>query len=349
MATIKLRKLIREEVRKALGEHNVQPYAKKAIIYKLKPDTSNSMYLVIYTSNDDDYFGFDELPFTKVSGTNESNFVILYKLDNASKGVIKALGNRLPEVQSPQQVGSFKDDEEFVLANPSDLIEVPESILKEEKNILKGVKIKTGIFEFPESKLIKLFGSFLAVKPGSAKRGQYSVEYVADLDVDALVSLLKSNKDYSTLNPGYAINVSYKGNDMVSIDAKGLPKDVISTLVAIGEKDYNTENLVSLQVSDQSDFENPEELYLPAVVQSAVGEFSPSADPEDDDAYSDEIDRYLSKVEKALLVLGKKAVPGMKKYAKEDGYVIFQLPTELDAQTQSKLKTVFKGVKSIKF
>lgn len=129
MKASEFKKLIREEVRKALKEHNIQPYPKKAVIYKLKPDSSNSMYLVIYTSNDDDYFGFDELPFTKVSGTNEGNFVILYKLDKASKGVIKALGNRLPEVQSPQQVGSFKDGEEFVLANPSDLIEVPESQL----------------------------------------------------------------------------------------------------------------------------------------------------------------------------------------------------------------------------
>jgi len=129
MKVSQLKQIIREEIHKALKEHNVQPYAKKAAIYKLKSDTSNSMYLVIHTSNDDDYFGFDKLPFNKVSGTNEGNFVILYKLDRASKGVIKALGNRLPEVQSPQQVGSFKDDEEFVLANPSDLIPVPESQL----------------------------------------------------------------------------------------------------------------------------------------------------------------------------------------------------------------------------
>lgn len=129
MKVSQLKQIIREEIHKALKEHNVQPYAKKAVIYKLKSDTSNSMYLVIHTSNDNDYFGFDKLPFNKVSGTNEGNFVILYKLDRASKSVIKALGNRLPEVQSPQQVGSFKDDEEFVLANPSDLIPVPESQL----------------------------------------------------------------------------------------------------------------------------------------------------------------------------------------------------------------------------
>jgi len=124
------RKLIREEVRKVLKKHNIQPYTEKEVIYRLKPDASNAMYLVIYTSNDDDYFRFDKLPFTKVSGTNEGNFVILYKLDKASKGVIKALGNRLPEVQHPEQVGSFEEDEEFVLANPSNLIEVPKSQLR---------------------------------------------------------------------------------------------------------------------------------------------------------------------------------------------------------------------------
>ena len=83
------------------------------------------MYLVIYTSNDDDYFGFDELPFNKVAGTTEDNFVILYKLDQASKGVIKGLGDRLPEIQSAKQVGTYKENKEFVLANPSDLIQAP--------------------------------------------------------------------------------------------------------------------------------------------------------------------------------------------------------------------------------
>jgi hypothetical protein len=221
-------------------------------------------------------------------------------------------------------------------------------ILKEENKVIKNAEAST-ITSFPKSKVQKLFGSFLSIKQGPTK-DDYTNNYVVDLDVDALLSLLKSNKDYSTLNPSYAVNVYYKGNDSISLDAKSLPKDVISALAKAGDKYSDTENLISLQVGNPSDdFENPEEYYLPTVVQSAVGDFAPTVDPEDDDAYSDEVDRYLSKVEKALLVLGKKIVPGMKKYAKEDGYIVFELPTKPDAQTQSKLKTIFKGVKSIEF
>lgn len=147
MKISEFKKLIREEVRAVVKEvHSIKPYSKDSVIYKLKSDTS-SMYLVIYTSNDDDYFGFDKLPFNKlpfnkVAKTTQDNFVILYKLDNASKDVIKALGNRLPEVQSPQQVGTYQEDKEFVLANPLDLVPVSESELKENNKMKKSELVK---------------------------------------------------------------------------------------------------------------------------------------------------------------------------------------------------------------
>ena len=221
-------------------------------------------------------------------------------------------------------------------------------VLKEKNNILKNTKVSTDN-HLLKSKLQQLFGSFLTIKQGPTK-SQYVLEYVVDLDVDALVSLLKSNKDYSVLKQYDAISVYYKGGDSLEIKTEGLPEDVITTLEKVGRKDSNTENLVSLQIGDEADgFENPEEYSLPTVVQSAVGDFSSSADPEDEDAYSDEIDLYLDKIEKALLVLGRKAVPELKKYAKEDGFIIFKLPAKLDVQTKTKLNNLFKGVKSVEY
>jgi len=108
-----------------ITQTGIQPYSEKPIIYKLEGDSSDSsMYVVIYTNEGKDDIGFEKLPFAKVPGTSVSKFVILYKLDKESKGVIKALGNRLPEIQSWKQVGTSKDNEEFVLANPDDLVVV---------------------------------------------------------------------------------------------------------------------------------------------------------------------------------------------------------------------------------
>ena len=223
-------------------------------------------------------------------------------------------------------------------------------VLGEQSKVLKNVKAYTEP-SVPKSRVQKLFGSFLSIKQGPTKK-DYANNYVVDLDVDALLSLLKSNKDYGTVNPSFALDVYYKGHDSISFEAESLPKDVISALAKAGDKVYDAgdENLLTLQIgSDRDGFEFPEKYNLPPAVKSAVGEFNSSADAEDEDAYSDDIDAYLAKIEKALLIVGKKLVPGMKKYAKEDGFITFKLPAKLDAQTKTKIKTLFKGVKSIEF
>ena len=80
------------------------------------------------------------------------------------------------------------------------------------ESVLKDIKVSTSNFDFPTPKLKKIHGSYLTIKQGRTKT-QNDFEYIADLDVDALISLLKSNKDYQTLpvDQNYnTISVYYK-------------------------------------------------------------------------------------------------------------------------------------------
>lgn len=222
-------------------------------------------------------------------------------------------------------------------------------VLQEQQSVLKNITASTIGYDFPVSKFKKLFGSFAIIKKGPTK-SEYTMDYVIDLDVDALVNLLKSNKNYSILDADYAIDVYYKGNDSLDINSDKLPKDIINKLVAVGTKEEDDLNLVNIQIGTETDgFELPDEYSLPKAVELAVGEFSSQADPDDDDAYSNDIDRYLAKIEKALLIAGKKVVPGLKKYTMEDGYIVFELPRKATPEIQSKLKALYKGARSIEF
>ena len=220
------------------------------------------------------------------------------------------------------------------------------------ESVLKDIKVSTSNFDFPTSKLKKIHGSYLTIKQGPTKT-QNDFEYIADLDVDALISLLKSNKDYQTLpvDQNYnTISVYYKKGDDLAIDAKGLPKEVITTLETVGKREM-FKDTVSIQIGDPADnFEDYDSFQLPKVIQSLVGEptFSPEAE-DDMDVYDEEIGKYVRKIEKLLLAAGKKVVPGMKKYAVEDGAIIFELPQQLTAQIKAKLTALYQGAKSVEF
>ena len=221
-------------------------------------------------------------------------------------------------------------------------------VLKEQKNVLKNVTVDHVETTSP-SKFKKLFGSLFAIKKGP-KKTQYTYEYIVDLDVEALIALLKSSKDYSTVNMGYGIDVYYKGSDSMLITTKGLPKDVASAIAAAGRKQEDEIPTVSIQISDpEDDFRVPEDYGIPTVIQSLVGDVKYTGDEDDEDAFEDDINKYVAKIEKALLAAGKKVISGMKKYTIEDGHIIFQLPRKLTPQEQSKLKALYKGAKSVDF
>jgi len=107
---------------------------------------------------------------------------------------------------------------------------------------------------------------------------------------------------------------------------------------------------VAIQIADEEDgFEYPDGYQLPKVIQSIVGDFNPSADPEDDSEFDYELDQYLAKIQKALLAAGKKVIPDLQKYAQEDGFIYLKTSQKITPQIQAKLKALYKGAKSIEF
>ena len=217
-------------------------------------------------------------------------------------------------------------------------------VLKEQKGTLNNVEVSTTTLEFlPLATLKKLFGSFLVIKQGPSE-SEYTTKYTVDLSVDALVSLLKSNKDYSTLVDSTTVDVYYKGNDNISINKKSLPTDVVSTLEKVGFKNESPDQVV-IQISDPADdFGAPDDYSIPTIVQSIVGKPTFSSAAEDN---TDVYDR--EKVEAALLAVGKKVVPGLKKYTIEDGAIIFEIPGKATPNIKAKLKKVYQGAKSVEF
>jgi hypothetical protein len=112
---------------------------------------------------------------------------------------------------------------------------------------------------------------------------------------------------------------------------------------------WKAKHLVSIQVGqDRDGFDIPEKLMLPTVIKNAVGEYTPPKS-DSETAHEKALDRYIAKIEKALLKVGEKVVPGMKLYFAEDGFITFELPMKPDAQTKAKLNTLYKGAKSIEF
>ena len=75
-------------------------------------------------------------------------------------------------------------------------------------------------------------------------------------------------------------------------------------------------NTIAIQIADEEDgFEYPDGYQLPKVIQSIVGDFNPSADPDDESEFDYELDQYLAKIQKALLAAGKKVIPDLQMYA----------------------------------
>jgi hypothetical protein len=131
-------------------------------------------------------------------------------------------------------------------------------VLEYESKMLKNVKAFTqvkiiGRNSLSTAKVQKLFGSFLSIKRGPTRNG-YVNNYVVDLNVDALVSLLKSNKDYKTIDVDYAVEIIFKDNDSVFL--KGLPKDVSKTIVKAGKTDSNISAKATANSSDRKKIED---------------------------------------------------------------------------------------------
>ena len=222
-------------------------------------------------------------------------------------------------------------------------------VVNEATSVIKNAQVSVSN-DMSTSQMNKMFGSFLTVKQGPTI-GKYSDKYVVDLNVDALTSLLKSNKDYTTLGFDYALMVFFKGDDAVDIDSKSIPKDVFTTLEKLGDKSSQKENIVSIQISEpEDDFRVPEDYGMPTVIKSLIGDikYSPDAE-EDEDVFENDINRYVSKIEKLLLSAGRKAVPGLEKYTIEDGAIIFKIKNKGTPDIKAKLKKVFQGAKSIDF
>lgn len=203
------------------------------------------------------------------------------------------------------------------------------------------------------AKFNKLFGEFLTVPSGIKEipKGQfvnYDSKYKAILDLDKLINKLETDKRYSAqVTIDKQVWIYFKGNDAVILD--GLPNDVMATLERY-EKSEPSKNLISIQIGNEQDnFEFPDEYRIPTALKSIVGKPSITADPEDEDLYDQQLTQYLKKVEKTLLAAGKKIVPGMKKYTMEDGFIIFELPTEPTPQIKNKLKQLYKGAMAVEF
>jgi hypothetical protein len=124
-------------------------------------------------------------------------------------------------------------------------------VVNEETSIVKSAQASTDD-DTSASEMNKMFGSFLTVKQGPTK-GKYTNNYVVDLNVDALSSLLKSNKDYTTMNFHDTLMVFYKGSDSLDIISKSLPKDVITTLIKLGDKSNQEQSTtVTVQIGDDA-------------------------------------------------------------------------------------------------
>ena len=226
-------------------------------------------------------------------------------------------------------------------------------VLREEKsNIVKKVRAYPNPLK-PVPKIEKLYGSFLSMKGGGTLKFVADQDNWVSLDVNSMLSLLKSDKNYSVrVGEGSYIIFSHKSNDYtVNLYKDDIPNDVIAALKniqnATPKKVSNNEFFMTLQIDNNNDgFDFPEEYRLPSAIKSKVGKFKM---PANEDAYEDAVDRYVAKVVNALTSLVKRAVPGIEWENTDDGFITYRLPKELDAQTKTKLKTLFKGVKSIKF
>lgn len=203
------------------------------------------------------------------------------------------------------------------------------------------------------AKFNKLFGEFLTVPSGIKEipKGQFvnfDGEYKAILDLDRLINKLETDSRYSALvNLDKLVWIYFKGDDSVALE--GLPKDVTATLEKY-KKSEPSKNLISIQIGNEEDnFDFPDEYRIPTALKAIVGKPSITGDPEDEDLYDQQVTRYLKKVEKTLLAAGKKIVPDMKKYAMEDGFIIFELPTEPTPQIKNKLKQLYKGAMTVEF
>jgi hypothetical protein len=225
-------------------------------------------------------------------------------------------------------------------------------VVNEEASIIKNAQASIDD-DISTSEMNKMFGSFLTVKQGPTKGDYANNKYVVDLNVDALSSLLKSNKDYSTTDFHDTLMVFYKGSDSIDISSKSLPKDVITTLIKLGNKSNQKENtIVTVQIADdaQDDFYDPENYNIPTAIQSMVGKpvFSQAAG-ENEDVYDKEIGKYIRKVEKVLLAAGQKVVPSLEKHTIEDGAIIFKTKGKITPDMKAKLKRVFQGAKIVDF
>ena len=222
------------------------------------------------------------------------------------------------------------------------------------EQVLRGIKITFKVYSGPRmsaGNIKELFGSFVTIKSGPVPIGSKD-ECVIDLDVDALRSALESQQEYTTDEFQGKLEI-YNKETYFQINTADLPQDVVADLTLPKYAHYVWRNkqitpTVDIQIADPSDgFESPMDYELPTAIQSIVGKFPTSVDPEDERAYDAAIDAYLKKIGKALLDVGKKVVPGMKKYAMEDGAFTFKLPALPDAQTEAKLKAAFRGAKEV--
>jgi hypothetical protein len=178
-------------------------------------------------------------------------------------------------------------------------------VLVYESKMLKNVKAFTqvkinGRNSLSTAKVQKLFGSFLSIKRGPTRNG-YVNNYVVDLNVDALVSLLKSNKDYKTIDVDYAVEIIFKDNDSVFL--KGLPKDVFNNIAKAGKTDTNTSAKATANSSDLKKiegfilshpaFESTSPSRLKSITKEIFEEWKAVAENYNDlQAYLDEMDEH---------------------------------------------------------
>ena len=201
----------------------------------------------------------------------------------------------------------------------------------------------------------------------------FQKDYTVDLNVDALLGMLEQNDGNYYRAPYIGVQIHTDGKDKtrfigsrsmimhmkpedkkVTFDASQLSGDALSKLAAYNK---SLEQLidgkphsVEIQIADRRDgFELPEEYQLPTALQSTIGKFPTTVDPENEAAYDAAIEDYLEKIQTAIVDAANEIVPGVKPNTLEDGVVVLELPDKPNSAMKSKLKAAFQGAKKVKF
>lgn len=198
-------------------------------------------------------------------------------------------------------------------------------------------------------------------------------DYTADLNVDALLAILNQNDGNFYKAPYIGVEIHTDGKDKmrflndrskiivrkpeskrVTFDASQLSGDALSKLAAynksLEQMIEGKPHTIEIQIASRRDgFELPEEYQLPTALQSTIGKFPTTADPENEAAYDAAIEDYLEKVQTAMVDAANKVVSGVKPSTLEDGVVVLELPDKPNSAMKSSLKAAFQGAKKVKF